>query len=125
MTDVRVLVPRCETSTVARKHRLVPGGRPTTTATMDPDWLSFGGWSDRFARVVADAVMGRFGVAVIDSNNDGRELSVLVVAKDRDGAWQWAQEHSDAAPSGTERTLGCVYAWGRSAPRTTVTIEYA
>ena len=101
---------------MAKKPRLEAKRRPPNNASAEPDWLAFGGWSHRFARVLADAVVGRFGVALTDSNNDGRELSVVALQRDDDDVWRWAQEHDDTHPSGEQEERDFVYAWGTGTP---------
>jgi hypothetical protein len=91
----------------------------------EPDRLAFGNWNSRFACVLASAVSGRFGVALIDSNNDGRELSVIAVSRDDHGTWQWAQEHGDTGRSGEHQEPDFVYAWGTATPRGTTTFTRA
>jgi hypothetical protein len=110
---------------VAKKARQAAKRRSTSKASTDPDWLALSGWSHRFARVLADAVVDRFGVAMIDSNNDRRELSVLALQRENHDVWRWAQEHDDAGPSGEQQERDFVYAWGTGLAHGQVKVAFA
>jgi hypothetical protein len=104
------------------------GGVPTRrrlTSVPEPDWVLLAGWDTRFARVVFSVVEDRFGLALIDTNGDGRELSTqAVVHADRAG-WQATRQDDGVGQDGWQGwTPEFVYAWGRESPRSEVIVEY-
>lgn len=93
-----------------------------------------GGWHPRYARTLAIATDGDFGLAIVDGNGDGAELETEVWLRDDDG---WGPGWSSAAGSldylGSFQSGGEVgdasgpysqYAYGRAAGRRPVRISF-
>lgn len=89
----------------------------------DPDWLRLGGWGAS-ATLVFGHVDGPFGLALIDTNSDGRELCLDVLMRPEVGAWQVVANEIDIGSEGTGWTSTFVYAWGKAAPGDVVGVGY-
>jgi hypothetical protein len=97
------------------------------------DIIARGGWHPRYARVLAAASDGDYGIAIVDGNGDGAELEIET--------WVWDDEHpeggrwdsgvsSGAGPLGylgpvqTGNVGDAYFAYGRAPGPESVTIEF-
>jgi hypothetical protein len=89
----------------------------------DVDWVAIGGWSPS-ARLLFNRAVGDFAVALIDTNDDGRDLCLDCLIR-AGGTWQVVSNSVDVSPIGdVGRSPRFVYAWGRSEPEAQVAISY-
>jgi hypothetical protein len=95
-------------------------GRPPSEA----DWIGWGGWHSRFARVLVEARNNQFAFALIDTNGDGRALASEVAVLDDSGLWQHFESDEDSSDVGRWWTSNVVCAWGLDSRRATVVLAY-
>lgn len=93
------------------------------------DLLSLGGWDVRCAKVLVTAACDDRGIALVDTNGDGRMIEFTQYWCDDAGRWQESassgpepsyegfQAQGDMAPDGV-----CRYAYGRAAPHDQITV---
>jgi hypothetical protein len=93
------------------------------------DVIARGGWHPRYARVLATASDGDFGLAVVDGNGDGAELEEEMWLWD-EGAWASGSSSGAGPLEGLEsiRAGGehgdARFAYGRAPGRSSVTISF-
>jgi hypothetical protein len=92
--------------------------------------IADGGWHPRYARTVAIATDGDYGLALVDGNGDGAELEDEIWMH-RDGAWI-GQSSSGAGPLDHMPSLttwwpveDVCYAYGRAHGRSSVVLSLA
>jgi hypothetical protein len=91
----------------------------------DPDWLSQ--WSVRHATVLVEAATPTTRAALVDSNNDGRELWFGLDLRNASGEWERVVDLDDVGGHEPARRISgsdVVYAWGTGKPRERRSVEY-
>lgn len=96
----------------------------------EPDWIKLSGYNPAHARVHFSAVREPYALALIDSNSDGREIALIVLAR-KEGK-EWADDDAledetsldDVGDEGNGWAWSFVWAYGRAEPRSEITVIY-
>jgi hypothetical protein len=90
-----------------------------------PEWITLGGWSERYARVLAEHVRPRVAGALIDTNGDGRHVDFELATRADGGEWESWSSDADVGSTGSGEYEQYRWAWGRAVPGAVIEVEFS
>ena len=96
-------------------------------ALSDQEVVELGGWHSRCALVLATAAAADVGIALVDTNGDGRCIEFQQFWRDDTGRWRPGISHGPEPDISTFESTGvlpgALYAYGRTAPGRAISVH--